>query len=50
MKLLAGGYRDGKCEVGFAGSLACSLTYIKEKWDLPSGWSENLALAEMENM
>lgn len=34
--------------MGFAGSLVqltCSLTYIKEKWDLPSGWSENLVLA-----
>lgn len=31
----------------FAGSLVqltCSLTYIKEKWDLPLGWSENLVL------
>jgi len=35
--------------VGFAGSLvqlSCSLTYIKEKWGLPSGWSENLVLAQ----
>lgn len=35
--------------MGFAGSLVqptCSLTYIKEKWDLPSGWRENLVLAQ----
>lgn len=46
MKLLAGG-DDGKCWVGFAGPLVmtCFLTYIKRKWDLPLGWSENLALA-----
>lgn len=35
--------------MGFAGSLVqltCSLTYVKEKWNLPLGWSENLVLAQ----